>query len=111
MDTQFCVEALEEALALHGTPKIFNTDQGSQFTPFDFTSVLKENEMKISMDGKGGWMDNGFIEGLWRSLKYGCVYLNAFENGVQACENISAWLRHYNQTHHFQWTNTGRGLQ
>jgi len=98
MDTHFCIEALEEAIDLYGRPEIFNTDQGSQFTSFDFTSVLKENNIKISMDGKGRWMDNVFIERLWRSLKYECVYLNAFEHGVQARKQIGAWLRHYNQT-------------
>jgi putative transposase len=98
MGTHFCVEALEEALGLYGKPEIFNTDQGSQFTAFDFTSVLKETGIRISMDGKGRWMDNVFIERLWRSLKYECVYLNAFESGAQAHQKIGAWLRHYNQT-------------
>jgi putative transposase len=98
MDTRFCIEALDEAIDLYGRPEIFNTDQGSQFTSFDFTSVLKENKIKISMDGKGRWMDNVFIERLWRSLKYECVYLNAFENGVQARIQIYTWLKHYNQT-------------
>lgn len=98
MDTRFCVEALEEALALYGTPDIFNTDQGSQFTSFDFTNVLKENGIKISMDGKGRWMDNVFIERLWRSLKYECVYLSSFETGLQARAEIGAWLCHYNET-------------
>ncbi len=97
MDTAFCVEALEEALAWHGSPEIFNTDQGAQFTSFDFTNVLKENGIKISMDGKGRWMDNVFIERLWRSLKYECVYLNAFETGRQARKEIGAWLAHYNE--------------
>lgn len=98
MDTHFCVEALEEALALHGVPEIFNTDQGSQFTSFDFTNILKANRVKISMDGKGRWMDNVFIERLWRSLKYECVYLNAFETGLQARKEIGSWIEHYNQT-------------
>lgn len=98
MDTAFCIETLEEALVLHGKPEIFNTDQGSQFTSFDFTAVLKENEIKISMDGKGRWMDNVFIERLWRSLKYECVYLNAFETGLQARKEIGSWIEHYNQT-------------
>ena len=92
------IEALEEALALYGVPGIFNTDQGSQFTSFDFTSVLKDCEIKISMDGKGRWMDNVFIERLWRSMKYECVYLNAFDNSAQACKQIGAWLSRYNQT-------------
>ncbi len=98
MDTRFCVEALEEALAQYGVPDIFNTDQGSQFTSFEFTAVLKDHRINISMDGKGRWMDNVFIERLWRSLKYECVYLNAFENGSQARIQIGAWLNHYNQT-------------
>lgn len=97
MDTAFCVEALEEALSLYGAPEIFNTDQGSQFTSFDFTGVLKENGIKISMDGKGRWMDNVFIERLWRSLKYECVYLHAFENGLQARKEIGRWIAHYNE--------------
>ena len=79
MDTGFCVAALEEALARFGRPEIFNTDQGSQFTSFAFTSVLRDAEVRISMDGRGRWMDNVFIERLWRSLKYECVYLHAFE--------------------------------
>ena len=98
MDTHFCVEALEEALTLCGRPEIFNTDQGSQFTSFDFTSVLKENGIKISMDGKGRWMDNVFVERLWRSLKYECIYLDAIDNGAQARQQIGVWLRHYNRT-------------
>ncbi|PTQ98738.1 putative transposase [Nitrosomonas nitrosa] len=96
MDTGFCVEALEEALARYGRPEIFNTDQGSQFTSFEFTGLLKENGIKISMDGKGRWMDNVFIERLWRSLKYECVYLNAFDNGLRARREIGHWLAFYN---------------
>jgi putative transposase len=98
METQFCVEALEEALARYGVPDIFNTDQGSQFTALEFISVLKDHRINISMDGKGRWMDNVFIERLWRSLKYECVYLQALENGSQARTHIGAWLSHYNQT-------------
>ena len=96
MDTRFCVEALEEAFARYGTPEIFNTDQGSQFTSCDFTGLLKEHGVKISMDGKGRWMDNVFIERLWRSLKYECVYLHAFDNGQQARREIADWLDFYN---------------
>ena len=88
MDTHFCIEWLEEALDLNGRPDIFNTDQGSQFTSFDFISVRKENKIKISMDGKYRF----FIELLWRSMKYECVYINAFENGVQARKQFSIWL-------------------
>jgi putative transposase len=98
METDFCVEALEEALARYGVPDIFNTDQGSQFTSLEFTAVLKEHGIAISMDGKGRWIDNVFIERLWRSLKYECVYLTAFDTGVQARTAIGAWLSNYNQT-------------
>jgi len=96
METSFCVEALEEALALYGKPEIFNTDQGSQFTSLDFTEVLKEAGVRISMDGKGRWMDNVFIERLWRSLKYECVYLNAFETGSETRAGIDWWIEYYN---------------
>lgn len=96
MNADFCVRALKKALALHGTPEIFNTDQGSQFTSSDFTGVLKGRDIKISMDGKGRWMDNVFIERLWRSLKYECVYLNAFETGSQARAGIGRWIDFYN---------------
>ena len=98
MDVVFCVEALEEAIEIYGRPKIFNTDQGAQFTSYEFTSMLKANGIKISMDGKGRWMANVFIERLWRSLKYECVYLNAFDNGLQARKKIGTWLSDYNQT-------------
>jgi len=78
LDTEFCVAALEEALQRYGTPEIFNTDQGSQFTSDAFITVLKDRGIRISMDGKGRWMDNVMIERLWRSLKYECIYLHAF---------------------------------
>ena len=81
MHPDFCVEALEEALSGYGKPEIFNTDQGSQFTSEDFTGVLKAAGVKISMDGRGCWMDNVFIERLWRSLKYEYIYLNEFTDG------------------------------
>ena len=97
MDSRFCEEALEEALASYPKPEIFNTDQGAQFTSNDFTDILKKNNIRISMDGKGRWMDNVFIERLWRSLKYECVYLNAFDNGCQARNKIGEWLTRYNQ--------------
>ncbi len=80
LDTSFCIEALEEAIEIYGTPEIFNTDQGSQFTSDDFTSVLKENDIRISMDGKGRWIDNVFVERLWRSVKYEEVYLKAYDD-------------------------------
>ena len=80
LEADFCVAALEDAIAEYGIPCMFNTDQGSQFTSSAFTKVLGDNDIKISMDGKGAWMDNVFIERLWRSLKYECVYINEFEN-------------------------------
>lgn len=98
LDVEFCVQALKEAIVHYGIPSIFNTDQGSQFTSFQFTNVLKDHGIKISMDGKGNWMDNVFIERLWRSLKYECVYLNNFENGDQARLHIENWINHYNTT-------------
>lgn len=96
METSFCVEALDEALAKYGTPEIFNTDQGSQFTSFEFTDRLKNACVRISMDGKGRWMDNVFIERLWRSLKYESVYLHAFETGSEARAGINWWIEYYN---------------
>jgi len=96
MDSSFCVEALEEAISRYGKPQIFNTDQGSQFTSFDFTEVLKNHKITISMDGKGRWMDNVFIERLWRSLKYECVYLRDFQTGSEAREGIGSWIDFYN---------------
>ena len=97
LDADFCVEALREALARFPKPRIFNTDQGCQFTSLEFTQVLKEAGVRISMDGKGRWMDNVMIERLWRSLKYECVYLHAFETGGQARKGIGAWIDYYNQ--------------
>ncbi|ABK45091.1 Integrase, catalytic region [Magnetococcus marinus MC-1] len=97
MEADFCVEALEEALNKFGKPEIFNTDQGSQFTSQSFTETLKEADIKISMDGKGAWTDNVFIERLWRSLKYECVYLHAFETGSKAHHGIGHWIQFYNE--------------
>lgn len=97
LDTDFCVAALEEALAKYGKPAIFNTDQGCQFTSFEFTQMLKDAGVKISMDSKGRWMDNIMIERLWRSLKYECVYLHAFETGSETREGIRKWIRLYNE--------------
>jgi putative transposase len=102
LDAGFCVEAVEEALALHGPPEIFNTDQGSQFTSAEFTAVLLEDGVRISMDGKGRWVDNVFIERLWRSLKYEEVYLKAYENGEEAREGIGDWIRYYNMARRHQ---------
>ena len=96
MDVEFCLEALEEALARFGRPEIFNTDQGSQFTSPRFTGVLREAGARISMDGRGRWMDNVFIERLWRSLKYECVYLHAFETGSELRAGLMRWIGYYN---------------
>jgi putative transposase len=98
LEADFCVWALEESLAKFGAPDIFNTDQGSQFTSFAFTSVLRDRRIRISMDGRGRWLDNVFIERLWRSLKYENVYLNAYETGSEAQEGIGKWISFYNQT-------------
>lgn len=96
MELDFCIEALEEAMVRFGKPLIFNTDQGSQVTSPRFTEVLTTAEVTISMDGRGRWMDNVFIERLWRSLKYECVYLNAFETGSEARAGIGKWVDYYN---------------
>ncbi len=96
MDTDFCVCALEEALHVYGEPEIFNTDQGSQFTSHEFTNVLKQAGVKISMDGRGRWMDNVMIERLWRSLKYECVYLKDFATGSEISKALNCWYNFYN---------------
>lgn len=96
MDARFCVEALNEAMTKYGKPEIFNTDQGSQFTSFAFTDVLKDAGVAISMDGRGRCMDNIFIERLWRSLKYEAVYLHEMTDGFVAERVISDWMRFYN---------------
>nr|WP_233488255.1 IS3 family transposase [Shimia thalassica] len=96
MDADFCVEALKDALAKHGKPEIFNTDQGSQFTSGAWIDRLIDAGIKISMDGKGAWRDNRMIERLWRSLKYECAYLNAFETGSEMRAGIGKWLTYYN---------------
>lgn len=96
METDFCIEALTEALARFGVPEIFNTDQGSQFTSPRFTSALSAAGVRISMDGRGRWMDNVFIERLWRSLKYECVYIHAFETGSALRAGLMKWVSFYN---------------
>jgi putative transposase len=96
MEADFCVQALEEALTKHGKPEIFNTDQGSQFTGDAFTGVLIKNGIAISMDGKGSWRDNVFVERLWRSVKYEEVYLRAYENVSDARTSIGRYLDFYN---------------
>ena len=102
LGADFCVEALEEALAWFGRPEIFNTDQASQFTGEEFTGELKRHEITISMDGKGRCMDNIFVERLWRSLKYEEVYLHAYANVAEAKTGIGAWLRFYNEERQHQ---------
>tara|TARA_Y100001968_G_scaffold242897_1_gene226635 strand:+ start:355 stop:1191 length:837 start_codon:yes stop_codon:yes gene_type:complete len=96
MEADFCVEALKEALAKYGKPEIMNSDQGSQFTGFEWTLALKDAGVRISMDGRGRWIDNRMIERLWRSLKYECVYLRAFETGSEARAGIGHWMAYYN---------------
>jgi putative transposase len=96
MDAEFCIQALEEALACYGPPEIFNTDQGSQFTSPRFVDVLKDAGVRVSMDGRGRWMDNVFIERLWRSLKYECVYIHAFETGSELRAGLARWIGYYN---------------
>ena len=96
LEAAFCVEALEEALAKHGKPDIFNTDQGSQFTGAAFTNVLHRNDIAISMDGKGAWRDNVFVERLWRSIKYEEVYLRAYDSVGEARQSIGRYLDFYN---------------
>ena len=105
MDSDFCVDALEEALSRYGSPKIFNTDQGAQFTSEAFTGVLKEASVDISMDGKGRWMDNVFVERLWRSVKYEEIYLKAYESVAEARAGIGTYLEFYNSERRHQGIN------
>lgn len=102
MDNHFCVEALEEAIAKYGAPDIFNTDQGSQFTSEEFTSVLKRHDIQISMDGKGRWLDNVFIERLWRSVKYEEVYLKAYDSVANAKRSLNRYFTFYNKRRRHQ---------
>ena len=99
LDTRFCVDALKEALLKYGAPEIFNSDQGCQFTSEAFTSVLKQWNVKISMDGKGRFKDNIFIERLWRTLKYERIYLRTYETGAELSKDLTDW---------FNWYNSGR---
>lgn len=105
MDTYFCLEALEEALQKYEKPDIFNTDQGSQFTSELFTDRLKKAGIQISMDGKGRWIDNVFVERLWRSLKYEEVYLKAYESIRQAELEIDNYFMFYNEQRKHQGLN------
>ncbi len=99
LEVEFCIEAIEEALARHGKPEIFNTDQGSQFTSGDFTGLLLKNKIAISMDGKGAWRDNVFVERLWRSVKYEEVYLHAYASVAEARAGLGRYLNFYNGRH------------
>lgn len=105
MDTSFCLEALDEAIARYGVPEIFNSDQGCQFTSEAFTQRLKDNNIRISMDGKGRWIDNVFVERLWRSLKYEEVYLKAYESIEQAQLEIQQYFMFYNTQRKHQRLN------
>jgi putative transposase len=96
LETDFCIEAVQEALDRHGAPEIFNTDQGSQFTSTEFIKVLADREIKISMDGKGAWRDNVFVERLWRTIKYEEVYLRAYANVPEARTSIGRYIGFYN---------------
>lgn len=96
MDVSFCIEAVEEALGKYGAPEIFNSDQGSQFTSMAFTSLLRDNGIAISMDGRGAWRDNVFVERLWRSIKYEEVYLRAYDTVSDARSSIGKYLAFYN---------------
>ena len=108
LDSTFCVEALEEAIHNFGCPQIFNTDQGSQFTSGAFTDTLKKNGIQISMDGRGRFRDNIFVERLWWTLKYHYLYLNAFANGLKLRHGLKDWFKYYNQERFHQsledWT-------
>ena len=97
LEGDFCVSALEEAIAKFGKPEIFNTDQGTQFTSKSFIGVLKSNHIQISMDGRGRCLDNVFIERLWWTVKYHYLYLWAFENGTALRKGLQKWFRFYNQ--------------
>ena len=96
MDVHFCLEAVEEAIERYGTPEIMNTDQGSQFTSQAFTGLLKEHDIKISMDGKGSWRDNVFIERLWRSVKYEDIYLRAYDSASAVRTGLNRYFKFYN---------------
>jgi putative transposase len=102
MDASFCVEALEEAIERYGCPEIFNSDQGSQFTSDDFTEALSSRGIRISMDGRGRWIDNVFVERLWRSVKYEEVYLKAYESLGEARRGLGDYFEFYNSRRRHQ---------
>ncbi len=97
LDTDFCVEALKGAIQKHGTPEIFNTDQGAQFTSLEFINLLKQNDIRISMDGRGWYQDNIFIERLWWTVKYQYLYLHTFEGVSDLRKGLKSWFEFYNQ--------------
>ena len=105
LDTSFCIEALEEALRKYGTPDIFNTDQGSQFTSLEFTDILTNRNIRISMDGQGRWRDNVFIERLWKTVKYNEVYLKAYESITHARKELAKFFDRYNTRRPHQGLN------
>ena len=96
LEAEFCVKALNEVMAKYGPPEIMNTDQGSQFTSFAWADRLRRSGVRISMDGKGRFLDNIFVERFWRSLKYECVYLHDWETGSEARDGIAKWVEFYN---------------
>ena len=102
LDSPFCVDALEDAIAKYGAPEIFSTGQGSQFTSEEFTGVLKREEIQISMDGKGRWLDNVFVERLWRSVKYEEVYLKAYDSVGYARQSLDTYFKFYNEKRRHQ---------
>ena len=96
LTVDFCIEAVEEAIACYGTPEIFNVDQGSQFTGVEFVDLLERNNIRISMDGKGAWRDNVFVERFWKTLKYEEVYLHAYDSGSDAKTGLGNYVHYYN---------------
>ena len=105
METDFCVDALQAAIRDYGCPEIFNTDQGAQFTSATFTNVLKEHDIQISMDGKGCYRDNIFVERLWRTVKYEHLYTRAFDNLKEVKQSLIAWFKWYNYERFHQGLN------
>jgi putative transposase len=97
LTTDFCIEAVEEAIQRHGTPEIFNTDQGSQFTSQEFVDLIQGHGIQMSMDGKGRWVDNVFVERLWKSVKYEEVYLHAYDSVAQARQGLESYFKFYNE--------------
>jgi putative transposase len=97
MTTDFCIEAVEEANQHHGTPEIFNTDQGSQFTSHEFVGLIQGHGIQVSVDGKGRWVDNVFVERLWKSVKYEEVYLHTYDSISQARQDLAGYFRFYNE--------------